>query len=210
VSRATRAPSSCSGEKCDPPVIKYSSVRNLSALLFVYKSHQHMDHIRHGSKAKGRLPYGGMHGPIQQGDPGASSSGPNYALWLSGPGSAGHLESIPPEFSTVRDFWLYSGLGYDLCRCAGLAGHAPASLKRRHAPKDGGHHGSLSDPLGLLWLVDCFSTRDCMERDCCLNQFVERRRVPPFRPHRKSQARKLASYSAGDGAGHPWDQQTST
>ena len=149
-----------------------------------------MDRIRHGSNSKERLTCGGMHRSIQQGDAGASSAEPNYALWLSGPGSAGHLEPILPGFLTVRDSRLYSGFRYDLCRSAGLTRSAPASFKRRH--------GSPSDSLALLRLVDRFSTCDCIERDHRVDQFFEPRRVPPFRPPRKSQTRKLTSDSAGE------------
>jgi hypothetical protein len=161
-----------------------------------------MDRIRHGSNSKGKLMCRGMHGPIQQGDARASSSEPNYARWLSGPGSAGHFEPILRGFLTVRDFRLYSGFRYDLCRSAGLTRGAPASFKRRH--------GSPSDSLGLLRLVDRFSTWDCIERDRRVDQFFEPRRVPPFRPHRKSQARKLTADSAGGRCRPPMDQETST
>jgi len=172
-----------------------------------------MDHIRNVSEPKRRLTCEDTHGPIQQSGTCASCAEPD--LWVSGPGSTRYIEPIPPEYSAVRDCWHSSGLRYDLCCSAGLARDAQASLKCGHAPKDGGYHGGLSDSLGLLRFVDRFSTRDCMERDRGVDQFVERRRVPPFRPHRKGQARKLASYKASiifcwGWCRLPMDQETST
>src|SRR5688572_6157232 len=53
---------------------------------------------------------------------------------------------------------------------------------RRDEPDDGGHHGRLSNRLGLLRLVDCFTAGDRLEPDRDRDQFRERWRVSIFRP----------------------------
>src|SRR5208283_693162 len=77
------------------------------------------------------------------------------------------------------------GIWNDLCRDAGFGRDAPASVKRGHEPKDGGNHGRLSDPLGLLRFVDCVATGGRLERYRGVGQFCQRRRVLLFRPQRK-------------------------
>jgi len=72
-----------------------------------------------------------------------------------------------------------------------LACNAQASFKCRHESADGGDLGRLSDSVGLLRFVDFVATRDSVERDCGIDQFLKRRRIPPLRPHRKSQASRL-------------------
>ena len=73
------------------------------------------------------------------------------------------------------------GLAAGFCRCAGFDRDVPASVKRGHEPTDGGHHGRLSDSLGLLRFIDCFATGDPMERDSRPGKFRQRRRVLLFR-----------------------------
>ncbi len=107
---------------------------------------------------------------------------PDYALWLSGLGSSRHIEPTHPQVSTVRGLRLCGGFGNYLCRRSGLGDDAQASVKCWHEPKDGGNHGRLSDPLGLLWLVDSFATGDRMERGRSVDQFPKRRCVRSFRP----------------------------
>jgi hypothetical protein len=55
----------------------------------------------------------------------------------------------------------------DVAELGDAGGDVQATLKRGREPEDGGNSGRLSDPLGLLWLADCFATRDRMERDRC-------------------------------------------
>jgi len=99
---------------------------------------------------------------------------------------------LNPEFQRsefvdiVAEFW------NDFCRCAGLGRDAQATVKCGHEPKDDGNHGCLSGSVGLLRLVDSFATGDRMELNRGVDQFPKCRRVPSFRPQRKSRTKEGA------------------
>jgi MtN3 and saliva related transmembrane protein len=65
---------------------------------------------------------------------------------------------LVPGFPHPEIFGFIAGLGTTFAAAPDLL----ATLGRRSSadmnpPKDGGHHGRLSDPLGVLRLADCFT-----------------------------------------------------
>ena len=108
---------------------------------------------------------GGYYVPINRRELCSSVAGPDDSLWLQRSGSAGHIEPLGPEISAVGDPRLRRRFWNDLCRHAGLDSNAQASLQRGYESTDGGDHGCLSDPLGLLRSFDCVATSNRMEPD---------------------------------------------
>ena len=100
---------------------------------------------------------------------------------------------LDPKITAVRGHWHLGGLWNDFCRPAGLDRDAQAPVKQGHEPKDGGNHGRISDPLGLLRLIDCFATGHCMERGCGVHQFLKRRSLPLFRPQGKKPSKRVSA-----------------
>jgi hypothetical protein len=106
---------------------------------------------------------------------------PGDSVWLSGSGSTGHCEPTRPSISAIRGLWFYRGIGNNFCSYAGLDCDAQASVQRRNESEDGGHHGSLSNIVGLLRPVDSFAAGDRMECDCGVDQSPERGSLLSFR-----------------------------
>src|SRR6185312_7870708 len=98
----------------------------------------------------------------------------------------------------------------DLCRRPGLTRNAQAAVERGDEPDDGGHHGRLSNRLGLLRLIDCFTAGDRMEHDRDSDQFRERRRVSIFRPQSKAistgEHARPATLSTRSSPGRLWER----
>ena len=90
------------------------------------------------------------------------------------------LSLLSPKFRRSEIFGFCGGSRNDLCRSAGPDSDAKASVKCWHEPEDGGNHGNLSNPLGLLRLPDRFATGDRMEHRRGVDQFPECRRVQLF------------------------------
>jgi hypothetical protein len=91
------------------------------------------------------------------------------------------VEPARSQVSAVRGPWPCGGFWNNLCRGPRFDRHAQAAVKRRYESENGRNHGDLSNCLGVLRFVNCFTTGGCMECDCCSDQFPERRRVPSFR-----------------------------
>src|SRR5215469_9363872 len=113
--------------------------------------------------------------PIQQSDSDNSFLYRVGAVCAWGPDpagstSAGHDEPASSQVSPVRDCRLPGRPWNHVCRGAGPARHAQAPIDRRDEPKNGGNYGCLSSPLDLLRIVDPFTTRDCVESDCGVDQ----------------------------------------
>ena len=118
------------------------------------------------------------------------------ALWLRGSGSAGHCQPARSQVSPVRDLWLCGRLGDDFRRCAGLARDAQASFKQGHEPQNGSHYGGFSNTLDLLRTADRVTAGDRVEHDRGINQFLQCRRIPLFRPKRKTRFERATLISA--------------
>ena len=114
------------------------------------------------------------------------------ALSGSGPGSSRYVELAHPPVPPVGDRGPFGWIWNNLCRHAGLDCDVQATIERGHEPKDGGNHGGLSDPLGLLRLVDSFQTRNPLEHHCRAREFLQCRRLFPFSPQRKSPTEERA------------------
>ena len=93
---------------------------------------------------------------------------------------------LAPSFQRSEIIWLSSRVGNNVCRGAGSDNNDQTSIKRGFEPGNGSNHRRLSDFVGLLWFVDRFATGDRMERGRGVDQFPMCRRIPSFRPQRKS------------------------
>ena len=107
---------------------------------------------------------------------------PDFPFRVRRSDSTRHKKLAFPKFTAFGDCWRRGRIWNDLCCNAGLDRDAQATIKRWHEPKDGSNHGSVSDPLGLLWSIDCFTTGGVMECRRGIGEFAERRCVPAFRP----------------------------
>src|SRR5271166_6151212 len=129
--------------------------------------------------------FGEGYGSVEPSEAGYFSSVHDGLVRLSGPDAKGQTELARPSYTALRGPRLSGRIWNDLCRAARLDRDAQASLHRGHEPTDGSNHGPLSDPLGLLRLIDCFATGHHLERDRGVGQLRQRRRIFLFRQQGK-------------------------
>ena len=99
---------------------------------------------------------------------------------------------LDPKFHRSDVVGIVAGFGTTFAAVPDLVAMHQATVKCWHEPKDDGNHGCLSGSMGLLRLVDSFATGDRMERGRGVDQFPKCRRVPSFRPQRKSRTQEAA------------------
>ena len=94
---------------------------------------------------------------------------------------------LVPRFQRSEILGFVAGFGTTFAAVPDLV----TMVQCRDQSEDGGHHGRLSNGLGLLRVVDSVATGDCLEHGRGRDQFPERRRVSVFRPQRKAASQRV-------------------